>query len=268
MSGPEAFEDLRRFAERLAIRAGAITLGYFQSGIAVETKLDRTPVTRADREAEAAIAEEILASYPDHAILGEESGYRGGSGEYTWVIDPIDGTKSFIAGVPLYTVLIALVSGVFDGSQPVSSDRVLVGVVHAPAARETVSAVRGGGAFWTSAAGSGPARVGAPTATGDARIATTDFGSLMRRRPRLSAAIGESGAMTRTWGDAYGYLLVATGRLDAMIDPVMNPWDVAPLPVIIEEAGGVLTDLRGERVVGDSTIAATPTLHSDLMRFA
>ncbi|TVQ27014.1 MAG: hypothetical protein EA382_04565, partial [Spirochaetaceae bacterium] len=256
MSGSATLEQLRRFAERLAIRAGAITLGYFQSGIAVETKSDRTPVTRADREAEAEIAREIHESYPDHAILGEESGYRAGSGDYTWVIDPIDGTKSFIAGVPLYTVLIALISGVFDGSQPVASDRVLVGVVHAPAARETVSAARGSGAVWSSSAGCKPARVAAAVPAGDARIATTDFGSLIRRRPRLAAAIGESGAMTRTWGDAYGYLLVATGRIDAMIDPVMNPWDVAPLPVIIEEAGGVLTDLGGDRVVGESTIAA------------
>ena len=269
------------FANAVAREAGNLTLRYFQAGVDVELKRDDSPVTRADREAEQLIRDRIAAEYPSHGILGEEYGHEAGDGAYTWIIDPIDGTKSFVAGISLYSVLIACVRGRIDTEAPrVPSDDVLVGVIALPAMHETVSAARGVGCFWGRADGQpardpddprratvtgriGPCRVSEVGSIPDARIMTTDFADLARRAPVLFEATKESG-YTRTWGDAAGYVLVATGRAEVMIDPIMNPWDIGPLPVIIEEAGGTFTDLRGERVLSDSSIATNGLIHLPL----
>ncbi|MFW5743496.1 MAG: inositol monophosphatase family protein, partial [Spirochaetota bacterium] len=142
-----AGDELRRFAVSLAREAGDLTLRYFRGDLTVETKSDDTPVTRADREAETLIRARLRRAYPGDDILGEELGTDEGRGERTWVVDPIDGTKSFVAGAPLYAVLIALVDGRYSGGD-LPTDRVLLGVIHVPPLRETVSAVRGGGALW------------------------------------------------------------------------------------------------------------------------
>lgn len=249
-------ESLVSFARSVAIEAGRLTHDYYRSGVPVELKGDDSPVTQADREAEALLRSRIRERYPAHGILGEEFGVTPGRGEYSWILDPIDGTRSFVAQVPFYSVLVALVRGpVREEMAPLPSDDVLAGVIHLPEMGETVSAARGLGAFWTRSGSTIPARVSSIGTLAEARILTTDFADLARRSPSLFETTLLA-AQTRTWGDAAGYALVATGRAEAMIDPIMSPWDVGPLPVIIEEAGGTFTDLRGERVLGNSSFAS------------
>lgn len=261
---PEELAEYREFAADLAREAGELTLTYFRPGIEVETKSDDTPVTIADRRAEELIRKKISERYPSHSILGEEQGFlRGspsGSVGLTWVIDPIDGTRSYIAQVPLYAVLIALISGTFDGSSAIESHRSLVAAVYAPAVDDMVSAARGLGCTWNGRRAS----VSEQATIAESRIATTDFADLQRRTPELSSRVGAA-RFTRTWGDAYGYMMVATGRMDAMIDPIVNPWDIAPLPVIIEEAGGTYSDLAGNSLLSESAIASNGAIHAALI---
>ena len=264
----DELQELRDFALAVAVRAGERTLRYFRGEYEVELKADETPVTRADREAEELIRESIAAAYPADAVLGEELGYAAGTSGRTWVIDPIDGTKSFVAGVPLYAVLIALVEGDYRKG-PLPGSAVRVGVIHVPALEESVAAARGLGAAWHRGGGPGgeprvgmqPAKVSDVREPSRARVTTSDFADLHRREPVLAGWLDQTSPYGRTWGDAYGYLLVATGRMEAMIDPVISPWDIAPMPVIIEEAGGRYTDLAGEPALGTSGIATNGRLH-------
>lgn len=253
------------FAREIAREAGHVTLAYFRRDPETETKADRTPVTIADRESEALLRRRIHGRYPNHGILGEEEGLSAGSDELTWVLDPIDGTRSFVLGVGQYAVLVALVSSRYTGEQPLPASAVEVGIIYVPPLDEMVSAARGLGAVWHNGRHEAPARVSGGDSLKTARIGTTDFAGLARREPSMFAGIVESGAMTRTWGDAYGYMLVATGRHEAMIDPIVSPWDVGPLPVIIEEAGGRFTDLSGDQVLGASAIATNGALHDELL---
>lgn len=278
-------EELRRFALAVAIEAGELTLRYYRKTLAVEQKADDSPVTRADREAETLIRERLLGRFPDDGIFGEEHGVRTGAGRRTWVVDPIDGTRSFVAGVPLYGVLIALLEGNLaddiDRGLSIDSDRVLIGIAHFPAVGESLLAARGIGCLHLTAGSERPARVAAPAGPDapsepdanvderaslvGARITTSDFSDFARREPTLATAVSDARSQSRTWGDAYGYLLVATGRADAMIDPIVSPWDVAPMPVIIEEAGGRFTDLAGRRRVGSSALGANPGIHRSIL---
>lgn len=253
-------EGLREFAVNLAREAGELTLTYFRGTFDVERKADETPVTRADRESEQLIRDRIQEAYPEDGILGEEFDAVAGTGKRTWVVDPIDGTQSFVAGVPLYAVLIALVDGAYNGEE-IETSRVLLGVIHIPPLGETLSAARGLGAHWQR----GPACVSSREELAGARVCTTDFADLHRRQPELAARINDRASFTRTWGDAYGYLLLATGRIDAMIDPIVSPWDIAPLPVIVEEAGGRFTDLHGRAVLGESAIATNGRIHASIL---
>lgn len=268
MWSPNADElsELRSFAVQVAREAGELTLRYFQHDPAVEQKADDTPVTRADRESETLIRRRIHDRYPEDGILGEEFETTHGNGSRTWVIDPIDGTRSFVAGVPLYAVLIGLIEGDFDGSETECA-RVQVGVIHMPALGETLSAARGLGAVCTSdERGTHTASVSTHAELAAARVTTSDFGQLMRREPTLSDTLRSEPVIARTWGDAYGYLLVATGRCEAMIDPIVSPWDIAPMPVIIEESGGRFSDLKGRSVVGSTALATNGPLHPGLLR--
>lgn len=241
------------FATRVAIEAGRLTLEYFQGSISVESKSDDTPVTEADRQAEVLIRNRIEKRYPGHSILGEEAGEKIGESSLQWIIDPIDGTQSFIRGVPLYSVLIALV---YEG-QP------YLGIIHNPPLRETVVGATGQGCFYNGM----PCQVSSTTSLSDAWVQVTDYADLSRRRPKFAKRLLEASFSCRTWGDAYGYLLVATGRADVMIDPIMKIWDIAPLGPIITEAGGVFTDLDGNSVpMGESSIACNKALHDELMR--
>lgn len=245
------FEPHLNFALDAAWQAGRISLGYFQTAIEVERKRDASPVTRADREAEQRIRGLIERTWPDHGIIGEEYGERKAQSEYTWIIDPIDGTKSFISGVPLYACLIALV----HHGDPV------VGVAHFPALNETVYARRGGGAYWNGRR----VRVSAVSRLKDAALMGSEVafgGDEQAGWERLCAAT----RIQRTWGDGYGYALVATGRADLMLDPRMNVWDNAPFGVILPEAGGTFSDWRGRFTIeAKQTIATNGLLRSQAL---
>ncbi|MBN1317410.1 MAG: histidinol-phosphatase [Anaerolineales bacterium] len=242
------------FALDAAWQAGRITLGYFQREVAIEHKSDATPVTIADRQAEEEIRKMIEKYWPDHAIIGEEYGAQGEQEGLTWIIDPIDGTKSFVCGVPLYGTLLALV----DGKTP------LLGIAHFPALGETVYASRGEGCYWNGR----PARV--------SRVDEMKRAVLLCSNLNLYEQFNKDGAwnrlrsatyIQRTWGDAYGYALVATGRAEIMLDPVMSLWDCGPLQIILEEAGGTFTDWQGNPTIfGGESIATNGLLFEDVMR--
>lgn len=251
-----ALDELLDFALDAAWQAGRITLGYFQAGTPAERKADNTPVTIADREAEQKLRRLINARWPGHALIGEEYGHAAGNtGEsgYTWIIDPIDGTKSFVHGVPIYAVLLALVKD----NEPV------LGVMHFPGLNEVVYAGRGRGCYWNGR----PARVSGVSDLSDAVLLASDLNTF--------AGFGRSGSfqrlidatyIQRTWGDAYGYALVATGRAEIMVDPVMAVWDCGPLQVILEEAGGTFTDWKGTPTIfGGEAVATNGALFDQVM---
>lgn len=228
----ESLRDLLDFAVDLAWRAGRVTLAHYQTGVAAESKADASPVTIADREAERLLRERIEARYPDHGIMGEEFGVTRPDSSHRWILDPIDGTRSFMHGVPFYGVMVALeVEGV-----------AVLGVLHFPALGESVWAGRGLGCWWDGR----PARVSGVDRLSDALVLTTDVEMIEAdgRGPGWNLLRARAG-LTRTWGDCYGYALVATGRAEVMVDPRLAPWDAAPLRPIIEEAGGMFTDWEG-----------------------
>jgi histidinol phosphatase-like enzyme (inositol monophosphatase family) len=195
------------FAKDLAREAGKVTLRYYRSRLDVENKADASPVTIADRETEQFIRAAIRARYPEHGILGEEFGEETPGAPWRWVIDPIDGTQSFIHGVPLYTVLLALE---FNGAPQ-------LGVIHNPPQDETVAAATGLGCTYNGE----PCRVSTTSDLGQAWVYVTDYTDLAVRRPRFTAELLARAAHTRSWADAYGYQMVATGRADVMLDPIM-----------------------------------------------
>jgi histidinol-phosphatase len=234
------------FAVEVAWRAGRAALAHYQTGIAAESKADASPVTAADRAAERIARELISQRYPDDAILGEEEGEAGDGAARRWVIDPIDGTRTFMRGVPFFGVLLALeVEG-----------NARIGVMHFPALDESVYAERGAGCWWNGRR----ARVSETPSLGEALVLTTDVANIQRQglQPgwqRLAARAG----LVRTWGDCYGYALVATGRAEAMLDPILSPWDAVALSPIIEEAGGVHTAWPGAAGGAHASAVATNT---------
>jgi histidinol-phosphatase len=242
------------FATQIAREAGEITLKYFRSSLAVETKHDGSEVTIADRETEAHLRRRISEQFPEDGILGEEEKEQVGASGRRWIIDPIDGTYSFVHGVPMFGVLVALVV----------DDDPVVGVVNLPATQELVCAARGFGCFANGKA----ARVSATTSLSEALVLATDFGTCERNGFGPAAErIQRQARARRTWGDCYGYILVATGRADVMLDPVMNVWDCAPLLPILEEAGGSFTDWHGQRTIaGGNAIATNGKLFAEVMR--
>jgi len=240
-------------AESFAREAGEVTLRWFGGDVSPESKADGTPVTVADREAERLLRRRIEDRFPGHGILGEEFGEDRPGADVRWILDPIDGTKSFVHGVPLYAVLI----GVEIEGEPT------VGIAHFPAIRETVVAGRGLGARLNGT----PCSVSGTADLGDALLLTTDDGAA------AAAPVGEGWrslrkrvAYSRTWGDAYGHMLVATGRAEIMFDPELSPWDAAPLLTIVGEAGGRFTSLEGEATIhGGSGLSTNGLLHEDAL---
>ncbi|MEN9355749.1 MAG: hypothetical protein RL318_3074 [Fibrobacterota bacterium] len=212
--------------------AGQGILGRYRCGIEVVKKRDNTPVTEADREAEIFLRARIHETWRDHAVLGEEFGEDNPGAEWRWVIDPIDGTKAFIHGMPLFGTLLALQhNGVSK-----------LGIIHMPALSETVWATRGKGAFWDGK----PTRVSDVTELSDALLldgSCTTVGRSIWGEPWRE--LREKAGLHRGWGDCYGHLLVASGRAEAMLDPVVAIWDVAPMSIILPEAGGVFTAMDG-----------------------
>ena len=246
-------KPLMDFAVDIARGAGEITLRHFRGSFAVDRKADGSFVTVADREAEAYLRERIGKAFPDDAIIGEEAGERAGSSGRCWILDPIDGTYSFVHGVPLYGVLI----GLEIAGEP------SVGVVNLPALGELVHAGRGQGCVLNGK----PAKVSTTQSLEKALLLATDFGYAMRTGFAPAVAEMQRRARThRTWGDCYGHVLVATGRADVMLDPVMNVWDCAALLPILEEAGGSFTDWSGRRTIrGGNAISTNGVLLREVL---
>ena len=223
----------------------------FNVGAAVEIKSDHSPVTEADRNAESLIRKAIGQKYPTEAILGEEEG-ESGTGSDRWVVDPIDGTKSFICGVPLYGTLISFERG----GEPE------LGVAYFPALDQMVYAEKGQGAYCNG-------RRAQVSRRGDVSRSTFCSGghNTMERCGRLGPFmnIAKDALATRTWGDAYGHALVATGRVEAMVDPLIARWDISAMIVIVEEAGGRVTDFKGMRNPTDQALSSNGHLHPYLL---
>jgi histidinol phosphatase-like enzyme (inositol monophosphatase family) len=230
--GDAAMRGLLDFAVEAAWQAGKITLEYFQSGTAVERKADTSPVTLADRRAEQKLRECIQQAFPTHGILGEEFGETPGSSAYRWILDPLDGTRSFVQGVPLYGVMVGLEY----------AGRAILGVVHCPALGDTVYAAKGEGCYWNGRR----AHVSTVARLEDAVVLTTDVRSLYDQgRGPVFDTLQAKTQLQRTGGDCYGHILVATGRAEIMLDALLSIWDCAALQPIIEEAGGTFTDWAG-----------------------
>jgi histidinol phosphatase-like enzyme (inositol monophosphatase family) len=234
----------------LVRRAGELTLRWFRAAdLVVDRKGDGTPVTAADREAERFLRDELSARFPGDAIAGEEEADTPGTTGRRWVIDPIDGTKAFTHGVPLYSNLLAYEDE--HGSA--------IGVINLPALGETVYAGRGAGCWCDDR----PAHVTERATLRGGYLTTSGFDYWDEA---ALLAVRGCGVQMRTWGDGYGYALVATGRVDAMVDPVVAPYDVAAMPVVLAEAGGRFTDLLGAaRVDGGSGVATNGRVHDELL---
>jgi histidinol-phosphatase len=235
------------FALRLATAASRETLRFFRtSEYLVERKSDRSPVTLADKQAEQVVRAMVAEAYPKDAILGEEFGSVAGQSEYEWIIDPIDGTKSFISGVPLYSTLVGMTANGIP----------TIGVIAIPALGELAIAATGLGTWY----GQPSSNLVADSPTQLQRVFVSKQSNLSDglfvvsqsdnfvRRDAMSAylELEREAYVTRSWGDGYGYLLVATGRAEVMVDPIVNPWDVAAVAPVIVEAGGKFSSWNGE----------------------
>ena len=231
--------------------AGDVIMPLYDSVLTVELKADRTPVTVADRSAEEAIRRFLERECPGHGILGEEFGETPGDGRHRWILDPIDGTKSFIHHVPLFGTLIGLER---DGSP-------VVGVIACHAAGETAYAARGLGAFLNGER----ARVSQTATLAAATVSMTSYSRMSRLYPTGFRNLIDGCGLARAWGDCYGYLMIASGRGDVMLDPEMSIWDAAALYPVITEAGGRMTTWAGEDRVGDSVVATNGLLHDAVL---
>jgi histidinol-phosphatase len=224
-------------ARRALEAASAASLAHFRRGVRVEVKPDRTPVTAADRDAEAAIVAVIRAAFPMHAILGEESGAHQGEAANRWIVDPIDGTRGFTRGGSFWGPLVALEH---EGD-------VVVGAMCMPALGETFWAARGRGA-WVERDGDGPVRLEV-SGISDWEEASLSFGEFRGvfspERERAALELARAAAQARCYGDLAGAAMVLTGRAEAWIEAGVQVWDIAPLKILAEEAGGRFTDLAG-----------------------
>jgi histidinol phosphatase-like enzyme (inositol monophosphatase family) len=246
-------DRMREFAVELAHQSGELIAGMFrQSDLAVETKADDSPVTPADREAEELLRRRIRSQFPEHGIVGEEFGSERDDAEYVWYLDPIDGTISFVAGVPLFGTLIGLMR---DGEP-------IFGLIHQPITNELMIGTASG----TTLNGR-PVQVRETGSLEAATLLTTDPGTIERyKNLDRFEVLRERTGLYRGWGDCYGYLLVAAARADIMIDPIMNPWDLIPLVPVIRGAGGVITTWEGDDpVTGDSAVASALGIHAQVL---
>jgi histidinol phosphatase-like enzyme (inositol monophosphatase family) len=269
-----AFDGRVQFAMDLAVAAGRTTLKYFRTDrYQVERKRDKSPVTAADKEAEQVVRDMISHRFPVDAILGEEFGVVAGDSQYEWIIDPIDGTKSFISGVPLYSTLV----GMTEGGVPV------IGVIAIPALGELIIAAKGLGAWYgakpLNSMGAEPsvfgaelvpmvrAKVSTQPRLEDGLLLTSQADNFARRHAQSAYSRLESAAyITRTWGDGYGYLMVATGRAEVMIDPIVNPWDVAAVAPVVMEAGGRFSTWSGAYDIREShCIGSNGLVHDQVL---
>ena len=249
----------------VAREAGDYVMRLYQSpALSVERKADRTPVTDADRGAEELARARIEAACPGDAIVGEELPTREGSSGYRWYLDPIDGTQSFIHGVPLFGTMLGLEHG----------DEAVAGVIFMPALGEIVYAARSTGAWWATgvsratALDARRAHVSQAPTLSQATVSATSARRFGHTEMDLAVArISGAAALSRGWGDCYGHCLVATGRIEVMVDPsLMSVWDCAPLLPILEEAGGRFTDVTGSATIhGGSAVSTNGLVHNEVL---
>ena len=249
----QELRELLEFTKTIAFEAGQLTLGYFGRSIDTDFKRDDSPVTIADKEAEALMRERIEASYPQHGVLGEEFGESNSGASHRWIIDPIDGTKSFMRGVPLYGVLVGLE---IDG-------RIEAGAAYFPALNELVYAATNEGCYLNGRR----CFVSQTQDLNRAFVSFTDVQSFTKyNRTEAWERVKAATYYRVGWSDAYGHMLVATGRLDIMLDPIMNPWDCGPFPVLLREAGGYFGDWSGEEdIYANEALSTTKTLLPEVL---
>lgn len=250
----ELLTELRDAAVEFARIAGKTTLNYYQKTIEIDYKSDHSPVTIADREAEMSIRKNIKKHFPDHGIIGEEFGIENDDRDIVWVLDPIDGTKSFLHGVPFYTTLI----GILVKNEPE------VGVIYAPALDEMVSAANGLGCDFNGK----KASVRECKTLDEATFLTTDIQSFYDYGygDHLEELMSQT-RYHRTWGDAYGHMLVAIGRADIMVDAILSVWDAAALMPILQEAGGSYSDLKGKNsIYSGNALSTNKFLKNEIIR--
>jgi histidinol-phosphatase len=241
-------------ADEWGREAGEFTLRYYGHRVQFEKKLDGTPVTAADRGAEQLLRERITARFPDHAVLGEEYGESNPGARVRWVLDPVDATRAFARGVPIFGVLI----GIEVAGEPV------VGLANFPALREICIAGRGLGCFWNGER----AQVSGIERVEDSLVLTTDVEhALASPQGPGYRKLQQRAQFARTWGDCFGHCLVATGRAEVMFDPIMAPWDAGPFPTILTEAGGRFTSVAGEATIhGKSGVSTNGRLHATVLK--
>lgn len=243
-------ETLLPFVQKLAEKSAAVITPHFaNNNLQVEEKADATPVTHADRNAERVMRELIRREYPSHGIIGEEFGEENPDAEFVWVIDPIDGTKSFASGCPLFGTLI----GVLHEGRPI------IGAIHQPVLNQFCY-----GDGETTTCNGKRVRFRENSHVADLTLLTTDIKDIFLHQSQVNFEnLARRVKLFRTWGDCYGYLLLATGWADVMLDPIMNPWDFLPIIPIIEGAKGTITAWDGsDPLKGHSIVAANKIIHS------
>jgi myo-inositol-1(or 4)-monophosphatase len=246
-------QELIVFVERLAKASGAIIRKFFRNEMEVNKKSDLTPVTIADRQSELAMRRMIQKHYPNHGILGEEFEEVNPGSEYQWIIDPIDGTKTFVSGTYLFGTLIALLKDNIP----------IIGAINNPVIRQFL--VGDGRNTWLNGS---KVRVRACHSISDATLLTTNPLTVHQyRNGEAFESLVRKVNLYRTWGDCHGYYLVATGYADIMIDAAMHIWDVAALIPVIKGAGGLITDYYGgDPMSGKGAIATAGALHEEVLR--
>jgi histidinol-phosphatase len=255
----DALESRLKVALDAAARSGDLAMSLYQStDLAVERKSDGSPVTSADKDGEALIRRMIAEAFPDDGVMGEEHPEKTGVSGWRWIIDPIDGTNSFVRGVPTFGVLIGVER----------NGAMAAGVAHFPALDETVWALEGGGAWWKTSRGETiPARVSEADDLGKSLVQSPSPPAFVRYgRDSALAAITKAVHRTHGWNDAYSFALAATGRADAVIGFKFSLWDVAPFMIIFSEAGGLFTAWDGTSPAMATALGAGPGLHGSLAR--
>jgi myo-inositol-1(or 4)-monophosphatase len=249
----DELKELKLFAEELAMLSGKIIKQYWRTNVKIENKADESPVTIADKKAEELMRELIMKQYPDHGILGEEFGEHNSAAEYRWILDPIDGTKSFICGTVTFGTLIALVK----------KNEPILGVINQPILNEFLI-----GDNNTALLNGLTVKVRKCEDLSQAILLGTDYLHIEKYQSKNGFDnLMRKVKYYRMWGDCYGYYLVATGFADIMIDPIMNPWDSLAVIPVIQGAGGRVSDYKGnDAVTGASLVATAGQVHDEVIR--
>lgn len=247
-----ALVEFKSFCKLLAKESSKVIMQYYRTDFNVEIKPDRSPVTIADKKSEELMRTLIMKNYPDHGIIGEEFGEHNSEAEYKWILDPIDGTKSFISGVPLFGTLIALIKN----NEPV------LGVINHPVLSELLI-----GDNYVTELNDVKVTMRKCEDISSATLLTSDHLMFGKYRNKTNFdKLTEHVKLYRTWGDCYGYSLLASGYADIMIDPIMSKWDLAALIPVIKGAGGIITDYYGNNPLeGNSIVASNAKLHQQVI---